>query len=347
MKKKIGLRAKRNIIAVVLVSLFISLFTMGCSDEDYEDYEEYAEYEDEDEDEDFEDADFEDEEYEDVEKSSDSADSSYNSRDFLSDEDYPKGTGDTLDGKIVVVSIFLNDNTTSWDFNSQEDLDTVTKLSRNMGIGMDWIVEQGKKYGKNIEFIYNWDNDSELFNVIDIDCDFSKGESQTPEVKMLLDENFLELSNKLLDRYNAENIFYAMYLNEKPDTKMTCHAMPYYGTELGFNIPYEAVCLSNWVYGEEQGPASYAHEILHIFGAPDYYVADTMGENHGITQEFVDYCANSDMINEIMTSTYDPYTNTIPKDSVTNDLSELTAYYLGWTDSCSLLDEFGLARDRQ
>ena len=355
MKKKSDLRAKRKGIVALLTALFVLLFTVGCSDEDFEDYEEYEASEEYDEDEyadeyanEYTDEDYEayeDDEADDYEESEDVANAG--ARDFLSEDDYPRGTGDTLEGKIVVLSIFLNDNTTSWDLNSEADIDTITKLSRNMGIAMDWITEQGKQYGKDIEFIYNWDDDSELFNVIDIDCDFSKDESQTPEVKMLLDENFVEVSNKLLDRYDAENIIYAMYLNEKSDTKMTCQAMPYYGTELGYNMPYEAVCLTNWVYEAEQGPATYAHEILHLFGAPDYYVADTMGENHGITQEFVDYCENSDLINEIMYSTYDPYTNTIPMDAVTNDLSDLTAYYLGWTDECSLIEEFGLDENRQ
>lgn len=335
MKKKITERAKRNGIAVILAILFVSLFTVGCSDEDFEEYEEIAE------DEEYED----DEEYLEDEESED--DKVTTERYFLSEEDYPRGTGATLDGKIVVVSIFLNDNTTSWDFNSQEDLDTIMKLSYNMGRGMDWITEQGKKYGKNIEFIYDWDADDKLFYSIDIDCDFSTGGSQIADVKVLIDENFAEVSNILLDKYGAENIIYAMYLNENSDTKMTCHAMPFHGTELGYDIPYEAVCLTNWVYEKEQGPATYAHEILHLFGAPDYYLADTEGENYGITQEFVDYCQNCDMINEIMFSTYDPYTDTIPKDEVTNDFTDLTAYYVGWTDEIpDLITEFGLDEER-
>lgn len=348
MKKKIRTWRKRNGVAAVLALLFVSMFAAGCSSESPEEYEASAEYESAEEYEDTEE--YEDlEEYgedEEYEEDVDDTEVTTTERDFLSEEDYPMGTGFELDGKIVVVSIFLNDNTTSWDFNSEADKETIMKLSGNMGLGMDWIAEQGRKYGKDIEFIYNWDEDNELFYALDIDCDFSKGESQTPEVKMLIDENFTEVSNKLLDKYETENIFYVVYLNEKPDTKMTCHAMPFYGTELGYNMPDEVVCLSNWVYGAEQGPASYAHEILHIFGAPDYYVADTQGENYGITQEFVDYCQGSDMINEIMCSTYDPYTNTIPKDRVTNDFSDLTAYYVGWIDECSMIDEFGLDETR-
>jgi len=332
MKIDFSVKKVKKIITVLLMSLLMAAFTVGCSDEDYEDYEEY------------EDTDYSEEDISDEEdtSSSTSENTDYSSRDLSSEDEYPHGTSDKLEGKIVVLSIFLNDNTTSWDFDSAADQETVVALSRNMSLGMDWIVEQGKNYGKNIEFIYDWDTDNELFYFLDIDCDFSTGESQIAAVKPMLDENFKEVSNKLLDKYGADNIIYALYLNESSDTNMTCHAMPFNGTELGYDMPYEPICLTNWVYGAEQGPATYAHEILHIFGAPDYYLEDVSGNNFGITQEFVDYCQNSDMINDIMCSTYDPYTNTIPKDKVTNDLSELTAYYIGWTDEAALVDEFGL-----
>lgn len=309
MKKGTGSKKKRNIVIIIVVAIvLILLLALLLSDSD--------------------------------EELSDTT-GNISNRDLSSEDEYPLGTAAKLEGKTVVVSIFLNDNTTSWDFDSDADKDTVMKLSNNMILGMDWIVEQGKNYGKDIEFIYDWDKDEELFYVIDIDADFSTGESQIAEVKTLLEDNFLEVSNKLMDKYGADNIIYAMYLNEKEDTNMTCHAMPFNGTEFGYDLPYEPICLTNYVYGAEQGPATCAHEMLHIFGAPDYYAVDEIGNNYGITQEFVDFCENN-MKNEIMYSTYDPYTNTIPKDKVTNDFSDLTAYYVGWIDSADLVDEFGL-----
>ena len=330
MKKSNGSKKKRNVIIIIAVVLFILLLVLLLSGSD----EEMSDTVDE------EVVISEEDSSIDNEDSSDSM-SDFTSRDFSSEEEFPLGTAAELEGKIVVVSIFLNDNTTSWDFDSAADNETIQKLSRNMAMGMDWIVEQGKKYGKDIEFIYNWDDDAELFYVIDIDCDFSTGENQIAEVKMLLDENFVEVSNKLMDRYSADNIIYAMYLNENENTNMVCHAMPFNGTELGYDMPYEPICLTNYVYGAEQGPATYAHEMLHLFGAPDYYDVDEMGNNYGMTPEFVEYCENN-MKNEIMYSTYDPYTNTIPKDGVTNDFTDLTAYYVGWIDSADLVDEFGL-----
>lgn len=318
MKKKSGKKIVIIIAAVVVVLLLILMFT--GDDSEYDSYED-----------------------EEVTESTGSA--SLSKRDFLSEKDYPMGTATNLDGRTVVVSIFLNDNTTSWDFESATDQETIQKLSGNMSLGMDWIVEQGKKYGKNIEFIYNWDDDEELFYAAAIDCDFSTGESQIAEVKTFLSENFDEVSNKLLDKYEAENIIYAMYLNEKADTNMTCHAMPFNGTEYGYDMPYEPICLTNYVYGAEQGPATYAHELLHIFGAPDYYSVDEIGNNFGMTEEFVNYCS-TEMVNDIMFSTYDPYTNTIPKDSVTNDFSELTAYYVGWTSRPEIADEYSLGRSQ-
>jgi len=331
MKRLFCVNGKMNIVVYILSVLMMAILMSGCSDEDFDEGTDYSEADS-----------YSEESY--SEETTDSYDDTVvaTERDLSSESDYPHGTADKLEGKTVVVSIFLNDNTTSWDFDSAKDQEMVQTLSKNMKLGMDWIVEQGKRYGKEIEFIYDWDADEELFYYLDLDCDFSSGESQIAEVKTMLDENFKEVSNKLLDKYGAENIIYALYLNEDENTNMTCHAMPFYGTDYGYDMPYEPVCLTNYVYGAAQGPATYAHEILHIFGAPDYYTEDETGGVFGITQDFVEYCQNCDMVNEIMFSTYDPYTNTIPKDKVTNDLTDLTAYYVGWIDEAPLVDEFGL-----
>lgn len=71
------------------------------------------------------------------------------------------------------------------------------------------------------------------------------------------------------------------------------------------------------------------HEILHAFGAPDLYTADEYGNNYGLTDELVDYIKNN-LDNEIMYTT-DRVTGECHYSSITNDLTEITAYYIGWT----------------
>lgn len=52
------------------------------------------------------------------------------------------------------------------------------------------------------------------------------------------------------------------------------------------DLPYETVMLSRYVFQSEQGPATYAHENLHCFGAPDLYEVDQDGSNYGLKYEF-------------------------------------------------------------
>lgn len=338
---------KKSVIAIIALMILVIASLCGCGTDasDYEDdyeeesYESYAEY---DESDDYE----EDEDYDDSEESDDfeeddSSDSSTSRRDFTSEDDFPTGTCGKLEGKTVIMSIAANDATTSWDFDNSKDVEALTDMSRKVFIGLEWIKEQGQKYGKNIEFIYNWDDDDELFYTADLSADYSNGMSNLQDQKSFIDEKLSSYADKLLTKYNADNILFMIYFNEPQNTDFVCFATPFQGTERGMDLPYETVCIDNYVYGSEQGPATYAHEILHLFGAPDLYSADEDGSNRGMTQEFVDYCEKNH-INEIMFSTYDPYKNTIPLDKVSNELTDLTAYFVGWIDSNEECEEFGI-----
>ncbi len=84
---------------------------------------------------------------------------------------------------------------------------------------------------------------------------------------------------------------------------------------------------------------TYAHEILHLFGAPDLYEA-----RQGITQEYVDHLEKTDS-RDIMFNSYRG-----DWDSGRVTFSELDAYYTGLTDRCEDVETYGLPKsqhDRQ
>ena len=78
-------------------------------------------------------------------------------------------------------------------------------------------------------------------------------------------------------------------------------------------------------------PPSYAHEMMHCFGAHDLYYA-----NEFIPQEYVEYLMNT-YSNDIM------YTVADSKD-IPNDFTALDAYYVGILDDCEEVSQWGLAR---
>ncbi len=106
------------------------------------------------------------------------------------------------------------------------------------------------------------------------------------------------------------------------------------------DYPYEMCFMFMHTDGEEEMPASFAHEILHTFGAPDLYMADEDGNNFGITQEYVDALEVSNS-NDIMFTTYDAITQEPHYDKITNEFTEIDAYYVGLCDSSEVVEDWG------
>ena len=79
-------------------------------------------------------------------------------------------------------------------------------------------------------------------------------------------------------------------------------------------------------------PFAYAHEILHLFGAPDLYTAGDL-----ITQEYTDHIKAA-RYPDIMSSWYDDMTI----DQCV--LSEVDAYYVGILDHADDVEKYGLGK---
>lgn len=328
MKKKV------RIVLIILAVLVIIVGLLSCG-EDYEEesYDEYTE-----DTEQYEDGGYEEEISEN--ETEDSTESAYSQIDLDSDGQFPFGTCRKLEGKTVVVTLFVNDLSTSWDLqNNQQDIEMYRNMVTRTRIGYDWIEEQAKAYGKDVEIISDFEADPDLFYQVDLEADFTDNAYHIDVVKPFLGENMHDLGAKLMERYGADNIHFAIYINSPQNTEMVSYAYPYLGEMM--DLPYECAVYSAYVYGAEQGPAMYAHEFLHTFGAPDVYMANNSINPINITQEFVDYCTENHR-NEIMYSNYDISDNSVNFNMVTNELTDLTAYYLGWIDYNQECEQFGV-----
>ena len=85
--------------------------------------------------------------------------------------------------------------------------------------------------------------------------------------------------------------------------------------------------------GRENNPATFAHEMLHCFGAYDLYETNQYSP---IPQKYVDYLM-SHKPNDLMNHCY--YS---ASDIVTVEFSEVDAYYVGLTDTCAAKKKWGL-----
>jgi len=122
---------------------------------------------------------------------------------------------------------------------------------------------------------------------------------------------------RLANRYQTDSIVYVVHVNKHARS----YATPY---RVGNNKHAEMAIVFN------DSPAVYAHEILHLFGAVDYYRED---EEFYVSAEAVAH-AKKHFPTDIMVTNYG-------KDGeITNELTRLTALGLGWIDDVPELEWF-------
>ncbi len=236
------------------------------------------------------------------------------------------GSCTKLSGTTVVVVIYLNDNSSSWTTQRMD------RVKYKIGIATDYIEEAANYYGQSAEFIYDDGYYSDLSYEYDYygnitDFDSLDEYNYDPYQESLLEaiNNYIP-SQKLLNKYGADHIAYVGVMNKEGRSYAYQYAEEY--DDYYFE---ECCCLfyTDKGYGEEEPPAVYAHEILHLFGAIDLYESEDPYYNDLTGRQYdyiIDYYPN-----EIMYTTYDEYGYSVQQ-RVTNDISELTAFYLGWTD---------------
>lgn len=237
------------------------------------------------------------------------------------------GSAEKLDGKILVVTIFLSDLESSWTPENE------LQVKERVETAGDFIEESAAFYGTEVEIIsdegYNSDLSYECYYngyVYDFD---SLGENfLDPFQETLLDEISADIpTQQLLSKYDAEGIAYVGVANKDGRS----YAYPYdeaYGQDY-FN---ECCCLffTDETYSGVEPPAVYAHEILHLFGAQDLYEGSDETYNEFSSGQY-DFIARN-YSNEIMYTTYDTRGYSVDN-WVSNELTEITAYYLGWIDT--------------
>lgn len=240
------------------------------------------------------------------------------------------GSAGKISGKTVIVSVFANDSETRWDPDSDIDNDTMDTMHKNLGIAVAWLKEQCQAYGADPEFIYDWKTNPDLYYTADfsvtsmIRSDGGGYGAQCYFIGSNVD------SVALKQDYHAENIIYILYFNAKETNTINSWCL----SDIS-GCPVEVI---NIFVRDRMGdsiylnpPSSFAHELLHCFGAYDLYYA-----NEAIPQAYVDHCREAGS-NDIM------YTVNLGN-KIRSDFTELCAYYVGLTNHCAEVDTWGLGQ---
>lgn len=258
----------------------------------------------------------------------------------------PLGSAGECEGETLVITILADDDYTSWDLTNATDRQTFDDAVEFTRMAGDYISENAKEYGIEADFI-NGDDNSDLVyymtytgDATDIDAyDEDADEDIDSEFYTWINENIEPDLPDLMSEYNADNVIFLALINSPWDCETVSCTRTWYE---GAPYPYEICYMFMHSEDIEETPSAFAHEMLHTFGAPDLYTTD---EEYAITQDYVDYL-DSTWSNELMYTTYDSETWEPHYSYISNDITEITAYYIGWIDSSEDVDEWGLGESQ-
>lgn len=326
----------KKFIACILLAA-MSLGICGC--DDYSDFlDETAEYSDDS------------YAYKETEAVSDTEpagyDFAYEDSDITSARDYPYfsriGSAGDLKGTTLIITIFSDDAKTSWELDKADDLEAYSMAYSNIGIAADWITQAAAPYS-DAAFLWDWVEYPDLVYFTNTSYDmnevFEAGEyadliGAYEDFWGYIDANIP--TEQLMEKYGAENAVYLALFDSDFEQTITSRTRSWADASW-MSYPYEVAYMFIRSCGSFSAPAGFAHEILHCFGAPDLYIST----EYGITDEYVQW-AKEQKINDIMRVTFDNEDNhTRYYDHISNEMTDITLYYLGLTDYSETVAEWG------
>ena len=227
------------------------------------------------------------------------------------------GSSKTLQGTCLFINIFLADGESSFtEMDKQIHIYTIHPVVK-------FLYAQAEKYNVPLSIIYDTED-----TIIDYTVDYiiPRGLSaeywRYSEIIEIIEEIRLQYDiDALMEKYDADNLSFIININKSGH----CYA---YSCEEKKNVEFDEVSIIYNYNGipdgmpeneiSSAGNYSYAHEILHLFGAIDLY--------------------NLDKERLTLAKQYFPRDIMVTGSPLLKDLSidALTAYLIGWTEE---LDE--------
>lgn len=233
---------------------------------------------------------------------------------------YGIGSAQYLWGKNILVSVFVT--TPDSSFSEEDEQQALAKIKT----AVTYIEAQAESYGIETEFVYDWSNDSNLKAQETVEFAINESSHYWRRLDRQI-EQWLSSDisyEDMLTRYDAQGIAIMVFVNNDGIS----YANVYDGTD---SVQESLVLFAGDYYrpGVPETATSYAHEILHVFGAHDLY------RDAEYTEEVTDYIKNH-YPHEIMYSV----SGSEGANPIKNMISPVTAYHLGWVDEIEELALF-------
>ena len=243
------------------------------------------------------------------------------------------GSAGLLAWPCVLYSVYLQQpDGPGW---SEEE---IARSQRNLEVAVDWITQQAAAYGVQAQLSYDDGSDNSPLSYTYSLRSRLRGGVDSEESNDFLDEMDMLCATldtvDLHNQYGTDHIGFLLFL----PVDGTSFTMAHYAED-GVNFTYEYCCLYRYdayaAQAEPESPATFAHEILHLFGAPDLYAGSSDPYVDGELTAYVEQTYPDD----IMLSTYAEDGSNVYT-SIDKVISPLTAYCIGLADSCPELALF-------
>jgi len=246
-----------------------------------------------------------------------------------------QGSAKALEGRSVLVSIFLSRENPGWS------AEGISRSANYLQIAADFLVSSGAGYGKDIELIHDFEANPDLRYDMFYDGEFgfhTEADISTEDPKLK------ELTNAAIDEFIEDNIPY-MALADKYGTDSIGYVV-FVDKGEGVSFAFQKlVGASAKRYHEKaiitgkilQSPSTMAHEILHLFSAVDLYVKSA---TFGVDEAIMEY-TKANYSNEIMLGgwSYDS-SGKVQYDKISKEITPLTAYCIAWLPTIPELTQF-------
>ena len=230
---------------------------------------------------------------------------------YVSDYDGSLGSAGSLRGRTLIISVFTNDNATCWD--PAQDAGLMAQTLTYLTTAAQWLTEQAQAYGAEAEFIYDWSVCEDLrYDAVFPENLVTPGVEEYETQVAYLQEN-IDVQ-RLVNKYRADNVIYFFYFNTEYENEVRPWSLGYTSSEL-----YMTEIVNMYLKYEgcfDAPPATYAHEILHTFGAYDLYYSSA-----AISSNYVNHCEETGSNDIMFTVNAENY--------ITVELTPLDAYYVG------------------
>lgn len=238
------------------------------------------------------------------------------------------GSAGVLVGKSVLISIFVDDANSHWNEKKKKE------INRKLKVATSFIQTQGKRYKKEVILEADFVKHPELQYCMKTKMRLTDKEKKLNSFGEKM-ESYIEKHidvTKIREEYDTDSIGFLLFINKSGVSSTSVHYM-----EDGTKHFYEMCALFSQYEKEEEGAATFAHEILHLFGARDLYMTSV---TDGISSALVRHIQRK-FPNDIMFTTFTKKGKTL-KYRIVNRVDRVTAYYLGWKKSIPEKKSFAL-----